>query len=309
MARNLAHGLAARTDGASQLWLCDTDAARAGELKSEISAAAAGLDVRVASGLGEVRANAETVLLSLPSEAAGEAVLLELLEGGGGGGEASSPIARVVDMGTVSPAYSSASSAKCHTAGVAYLDAPVSGGPEGADAGTLSVMVGGDEAEVELLRPLVFDAIGSYVVHLGGSGAGTAAKLVNQQLVGIHAAAACEAMTMARSLGIKDLAPLLELLDRSWGNSFILQRVGAVLLEAQRSADDGVLMTSGAPIRNLKKDMGIVDGAAEATGLTLGVSSAAKAIFDEGGRAPPMADADFAALTLLLDPTKEAPQK
>ena len=77
-----------------------------------------------------------------------------------------------------------------------YIDAPVSGGPKGADDGTLTVMMGGPEPICEYLRP-VLHSYASKILHFGPVGSGMAAKLVNQALVAMHAQAACEALYLA----------------------------------------------------------------------------------------------------------------
>src|SRR5437660_7919667 len=100
----------------------------------------------------------------------------------------------VVDMSTIAPATSRRVAAACAERGVAFLDAPVSGGSQGAEAGTLTIMVGGDAATFERLRP-VFAAMGTTenILHVGPVGAGEVVKLVNQHLCGVIAAASLEA--------------------------------------------------------------------------------------------------------------------
>jgi 3-hydroxyisobutyrate dehydrogenase len=81
------------------------------------------------------------------------------------------------------------------------LDAPVSGGSEGAARGTLSIMVGGDEPDVARARP-VFEAMGKTITHVGGRGAGQTVKLVNQILVVGNTLAMCEALLLAQAGGV-----------------------------------------------------------------------------------------------------------
>lgn len=107
----------------------------------------------------------------------------------------------VIDCSTSSPELAVRLAEAGARRGVAVLDAPVSGGPGGAAAGTLSIMVGGDADAVERMRPL-FDAMGATVVHHGPPGSGQLAKLVNQTLVAGTTLAACEAYTFAAHHGL-----------------------------------------------------------------------------------------------------------
>eukprot|EP01034_Spumella_vulgaris_P034657 gene34657-42746_t len=104
---------------------------------------------------------------------------------------------------------------------VVYLDAPVSGGPGGAWDGSLSIMIGGAKEDVEVVRP-VLELYSSKIQHMGNIGSGTAAKLINQTLVGIHMQAAVEALYLAEQMGITDISQLKDLLNISWGQSKIL---------------------------------------------------------------------------------------
>ena len=102
--------------------------------------------------------------------------------------------------------------------GLSLIDAPVSGGGAGAAAGTLTVMVGGEEKDVEAVRP-VLETFAGLIVHLGGVGAGQMAKLVNNALMAAHVAIAHNGLEAAAALGI-DRAALVELVKVSSGRSF-----------------------------------------------------------------------------------------
>lgn len=123
-----------------------------------------------------------------------------------------------VDMETSRDVYREAAAR-----GVSYLDAPVSGGPEGAEKGTLTIMVGGDGESYNKVEPLLL-TLGQNVQHLGGSGLGSAAKLFNQYLVGVHIMAAAEAMAAADKLGLNP-KQLYQLLQVSYGQSRMLERL------------------------------------------------------------------------------------
>lgn len=105
----------------------------------------------------------------------------------------------VVDMSSIAPAEARAHAARLREAGVAHVDAPVSGGTVGAEAGTLAIMAGGDEAVIERLRP-VLEAMGR-VTRVGPSGSGQLVKLANQVIVGITVGAVAEALLLVERGG------------------------------------------------------------------------------------------------------------
>jgi 3-hydroxyisobutyrate dehydrogenase len=107
----------------------------------------------------------------------------------------------VIDMSTISPQATRAIAARLTERGVHMLDAPVSGGSEGAARGTLSIMVGGSAADVERATPL-FQAMGKTITHAGELGAGQTVKLANQILVVGNCLAMCEALLFAQAGGV-----------------------------------------------------------------------------------------------------------
>ena len=102
------------------------------------------------------------------------------------------------------------------------MDAPVSGGPEGAEQGTLTIMVGGVKSAWERVLPLL-NVLGETVEYLGPSGSGSAAKLMNQYLVAVHSVAASEAMVAGVARGL-DAEQLYRILKASYGDSRMLRR-------------------------------------------------------------------------------------
>lgn len=107
----------------------------------------------------------------------------------------------LVDMSTISPATTRLIATALADHGVAMLDAPVSGGSEGAERGTLSIMVGGEAAVLERVRP-VFEVLGSTVTHVGPSGAGQVTKAVNQVIIAGTYAAVAEGLALGMAAGI-----------------------------------------------------------------------------------------------------------
>ncbi|HVW33184.1 MAG TPA: NAD(P)-dependent oxidoreductase, partial [Acidimicrobiia bacterium] len=109
----------------------------------------------------------------------------------------------IVEMSTIAPATARRLSGRCAEAGVDYLDCPVSGGPMGAEAGTLAIWVGGLAEAMDRARP-VLEVIGrpDRLRHCGAVGAGLAVKLANNFLGAVNAAAAAEALALARDAGV-----------------------------------------------------------------------------------------------------------
>lgn len=141
------------------------------------------------SGPGDMAAKTDRVVLSLMHAAVVETVLF----GEGGLAGAAREGLLVVDTTTESPEESRAIAARLSELGIGYLDSPVTGGAGGADAGTLSLMVGGSSDAFESCAD-IFDAVSSKCIHVGECGAGAAAKMVNQLLMCAQIASAAESM-------------------------------------------------------------------------------------------------------------------
>jgi 2-hydroxy-3-oxopropionate reductase len=136
-----------------------------------------------------------------------DAVVRGVLSGPDGAIAATPAGALVIDMSTVSPALARELAEEAGARGVAFLDAPVSGGDVGARDGTLSIMVGGEAADVERARP-VFEVLGSRVTHVGAAGAGQVAKACNQVLVAVIFAGLAESLVLGSKLGVDPAAIL-----------------------------------------------------------------------------------------------------
>lgn len=132
--------------------------------------------------------------------------------------------ALVIDHSTISPKATRDIAARLHAMGAHMLDAPVSGGMEGAAKGTLSIMVGGDADQIERARPYL-SAMGKTITHVGSHGAGQMAKLVNQILVVVNMLAAGEALLFAQAGGL-DLAKTLSAVAGGAAGSWMLANRG-----------------------------------------------------------------------------------
>jgi 3-hydroxyisobutyrate dehydrogenase len=130
----------------------------------------------------------------------------------------------VIDMSTISPQVTQSIAAKLAEKDIQMLDAPISGGSEGAANGTLSIMVGGDAAQVERAMP-AFQAMGKAITHVGANGAGQTVKLVNQILVVGNMLAVGEALLFAQAGGL-DLQKTLDAVTAGAAGSWMLSNRG-----------------------------------------------------------------------------------
>ncbi len=129
-----------------------------------------------------------------------------------------------IDMSTIDPETAKRVGQQVRSQGGAFLDAPVSGGKNGAEAGTLSIMVGGEAADVARAKP-IFDVIGKSVVHCGPVGYGQLTKLCNQILCGLNLLAVSEAMVFASKAGL-DVHVMLEAVSKGAAGSWAVDNLG-----------------------------------------------------------------------------------
>jgi 2-hydroxy-3-oxopropionate reductase len=162
---------------------------KAEELAAE-GATAAGSPREVAEGC-------DVVITMLPDSPQVE----EVLAGESGVFEGVREGALIVDMSTISPVVTESLAASAKEKGASLLDAPVSGGDVGAIEGTLSIMVGGEEADFERAKPL-FDVMGKTVTHVGPTGAGQVTKAANQIVVALTIEAVSEALVLGSKGGV-----------------------------------------------------------------------------------------------------------
>ncbi len=139
------------------------------------------------------------------------------------------PGALVIDHSSISPQATREIAARLEEKGAHMLDAPVSGGSEGAAKGTLSIMVGGEAAQVERAMPYM-QAFGKTITHVGGHGAGQMAKIVNQILVVVYALGISEALLLAQAGGL-DLHRTLSAVEGGAAASWMLSNRGSQMIE------------------------------------------------------------------------------
>jgi 2-hydroxy-3-oxopropionate reductase len=246
---------------------------------------------RRASSPAEVAAACETLITMVPDTPDVESVLFG--ENGAAGALRRGSLA--VDMSTISPLATREIGERLRVAGVAFVDAPVSGGERGAIEGTLSIMIGGAPADVARARPL-FEAMGKTIVHVGDTGAGQVAKACNQLVVASTIEAVAEALTLARQAGV-DPARVREALLGGFAGSKIMEMHG------QRMLDDN--FEPGFRARLHLKDARIVLDTARGLGVPLPafepVAEALARLVEGGG-----GELDHAALVTLVRRGAEA---
>lgn len=183
-------------------------------------------DAAHASGASVVATPAEAVtdtdliLLNLPTTDA----VAQVAFGEKGVASAMRPPQLVVDFSTVKVDKGRSFAAKLREqTGCGWIDAPVSGGPPACAAGVLTVMAGGEEAEIDRVRPLMADIAGQFT-WMGPSGAGSTAKMINQLIVGCAHAVMAEAVVLAEAAGI-DAARIPECLAGGYADSAMLQKL------------------------------------------------------------------------------------
>jgi 3-hydroxyisobutyrate dehydrogenase len=167
----------------------------------------------------------------------------------------------VIDHSTVSPDTAKRAAVRLADVGAHFLDAPVSGGVEGAKNGKLSVMVGGDAQVLERARP-VLEAYALRVTHLGATGAGQATKAVNQVLVAGIAQAVCEGLALGEALGL-DPKRLIPTLGAGAAGNWFLEKRGETMLRNEFNV--------GFKLALLHKDLAIVRGMAQQAGSATAV--------------------------------------
>lgn len=196
-----------------------------------------------------------------------------------------------IDLTTVGADTSKMIYEKAKAQGAAYLDAPVSGGPEGAEGGALTIMVGGEREVFEKALPVLM-ALGQTIEYLGPSGAGSIAKLINQYLVAVHSLAASEAMVTGAAFGL-DAEKLVEILKVSYGDSRILRRhMEGYVLNRQ--------FAPGGAVKYVHKDVRLANQLFQEAGLQQFTGQMAEKAFQKAADKG-MSDLDMSAVIQPLE--------
>ncbi len=206
----------------------------------------------------------------------------------------------LVDCSTIDPETSRAVATAAADRGLAMLDAPVSGGTAGAEAGTLTFMVGGDAQAVERARP-VLEVMGKNVFHAGESGAGQTAKICNNMLLAVHMAGTAEALALGVNNGL-DPAVLSEIMKQSSGGNWSLNVYNPYpgvmdAVPASRGYQGGFLVDL------MNKDLGLAMETAEASSCSVPLGALARNLYRLHQRVNDSGRLDFSSIQWLFQPS------
>ncbi|WP_348541140.1 3-hydroxyisobutyrate dehydrogenase [Thalassococcus arenae] len=222
-----------------------------------------------AASAGEAARGADIVITMLPNGAILRAVAAEVIP-------VMPPGAVLLDCSTVDVESARAVAEQADAAGLAALDAPVSGGIGGAAAGTLTFMVGGSEAAFAKAQPL-FDVMGQKAVHCGPAGNGQAAKICNNMILGVTMIATCEAFALADKLGLSRQA-MFDVVSTSSGYSWSLNAYCPAPGIGPKSPADNDYKP-GFASELMVKDLGLAQQAAEAADADTPMGAQALALY------------------------------
>ena len=209
----------------------------------------------------------------------------------------------LMDCSTIDVATAKLVAAEVSAAGFTMVDAPVSGGIAAADAGTLTFMVGGSDEGFAAARPFL-DVMGKAVIHAGDAGAGQAAKICNNMLLGATMAATCEAFVLAQKLGL-DLQTFYDISSKASGQSWSMTSYCPVPgVGPETPADRNY--EGGFATALMLKDMKLAMEAAQSVGAYVPMGGEAEELYqrfaDRGG-----AGKDFSALIKMIDDSWHVP--
>ena len=239
--------------------LCQAGVPLAVHTRSRHAETAPGLQgARPCASPAEAAEAADVLLICVSDDAAVETVLF----GADGAAAALRPGSVVVDCSTIAPATAIACAERLARQGISYLDAPVTGGTEGAKTGTLTLLVGGEPEALERVRPIL-EVIGGTIHHFGPVGRGQQVKAVNQVLVAGSYAAVAEAMALGKRLDLP-MDQVVEALKGGAAGSWALNHRAPGMLAGRYPL--------GFKLALHHKDLGIALATAESVQLELPIS-------------------------------------
>jgi 3-hydroxyisobutyrate dehydrogenase len=234
--------------------------------------------LKAAGGAGDetaktAAARADVVITMLPSGKEVREVYL-----GSGGVLASAPDgALLIDCSTIDVESARAVAAAARVNELRMIDAPVSGGVAGAEAATLTFMVGGSDIAFEKAKPILA-AMGKTIVHAGGSGAGQAAKICNNMILGVSMIAVCESFNLAGKLGL-DAQKLFDIASQSSGECWAMKKCCPVPGPVPTSPANRDFKP-GFTAAMMLKDLRLAQAAAKASGAKAPMVAGAAALYD-----------------------------
>jgi len=271
-------------------------AVRAFDLSADACKAVALQGVTVSTSASNAVDGAGIVISMLPASRhveslyLGEAGLLKLLPKG----------TLVIDSSTIAPASARKVAEAASSAGLAFLDAPVSGGTAGAAAGTLTFMIGGDADDLERATPVLRN-MGANLFHAGGHGAGQATKLCNNMLLAVLMIGTSEALSLGQSLGL-DTKVLSEVMRRSSGGNWALEKYNP-MPGVMDTAPASRGYSGGFGTDLMLKDLGLAVEAALASGSSVPLGGLARELYAAHSKAG-HGGLDFSSVIGMLSPDK-----
>lgn len=241
-----------------------------------------------ASSPREVAAQVSTVITMLPDSPDVRAVVFGV--DGDGLIEEMGEGDLLIDMSTIAPATAIELYDALKEKGASALDAPVSGGEPGAIAGTLSIMVGGDEADFERAKP-IFEVLGQTITHCGAAGAGQTVKACNQIAVAVNYAAASEALVLGAKAGV-DPEKIIQVLNGGLAASRVMELRGPNMISGN--------FEPGFRINLHRKDLGIIMDTGKEFGVALPVTALVSQLYDSLA-ANGKGDLDHSALITAIE--------
>jgi 3-hydroxyisobutyrate dehydrogenase len=203
----------------------------------------------------------------------------------------------LIDCSTIDVATAKAVEGEAEAAGLTMVDAPVSGGIAAAEGGTLTFMVGGSDAGFERARPFL-EAMGKAVIHAGGPGAGQAAKICNNMLLGATMAATCETFVLAEKLGL-DAQTFFDIASKASGQSWSMTSycpVPGVGPETPADRDYEGGFAAALMLKDLKLAMDAADAAGAYTPMGAEAAELYARFVNRGG-----GNKDFSGLIKMID--------
>ncbi|WP_415973825.1 NAD(P)-dependent oxidoreductase [Rhodococcus sp. 077-4] len=234
--------------------------------------------VDIADSIADAVRDVDAVFTMLQS-----AKVVEQVVSGPGGAFANMPKGTVViDCSTIGIDIARTLAASAREQGVGFVDAPVSGGVQGAEEATLTLMLGGDIDHVAAAEPLL-KSVGSYIVHVGPSGDGQAMKVANNALMAVGMATACEVSVLAQKLGL-DPQMYFDVVTRSSGDSWVFRNWFPLPGVVENSpASHGY--EPGFMIDLIHKDLRLATATAAEFGVRLDTAAAAAQLFADASAA------------------------
>ena len=268
------------------------------DLSEDALARAEGRGAARAASAAEAVKDAEAVVTMLPAGRHVRAVYAESVIGRAPTG------AILMDCSTIDVDSARAVIADAAAAGYQMVDAPVSGGIAAAEAGTLTFMAGGTDAAFERTRPIL-EAMGKAVIHAGEAGAGQAAKICNNMLLGATMAATCETFAMAKKLGL-DLQTFYDISSKASGQSWSMTSycpVPGVGPETPADRD----YEGGFAAALMLKDLRLAMAAAQSVDAYTPMGAEAEELYARFAEALGGGGKDFSAIIRMIDDSWQAP--